>query len=188
MPSARARNDPTLLAKSDPPPHRGGGALPPGKRTPAPLGPPVRTNWLGKNEWVTRNQKHGGGACSFLPAGKCGLIVFFVWVDLSEHKWIIIAERRGLLSGVTLEHVSILLGHSSVKITEKHYSPWVKTRQEKLEEEFKRAGATEAPTDKAVVLTEMLSRRDVRAALCSRYPRSGGGGNLFREGASGGST
>ena len=39
-----------------------------------------------------------------------------------------------LLAGVPLERVSILLGHTSVKITEKHYAPWVKARQEKLEE------------------------------------------------------
>jgi integrase len=38
-----------------------------------------------------------------------------------------------LLSGVPIDQVSILLGHSSVKITEKHYSPWVKARQEQLE-------------------------------------------------------
>lgn len=38
-----------------------------------------------------------------------------------------------LLSGVPLDQVSILLGHSSVKITEKHYAPWVKARQEQLE-------------------------------------------------------
>ena len=44
-----------------------------------------------------------------------------------------------LLAGVPIEHVSILLGHSSIKITERHYSPWVKTRQEKLEEEVSRA-------------------------------------------------
>jgi integrase len=31
-----------------------------------------------------------------------------------------------LLAGVPLEQVSILLGHKSVKITEKHYAPWVK--------------------------------------------------------------
>jgi len=29
-----------------------------------------------------------------------------------------------LLAGVPLERVSILLGHTSVKITEKHYAPW----------------------------------------------------------------
>jgi len=36
---------------------------------------------------------------------------------------------------VSLESVSRLLGHQSIKITEKHYSPWVKTRQEALEKE-----------------------------------------------------
>jgi integrase len=43
-----------------------------------------------------------------------------------------------LLAGVPIEHVSILLGHSSIKVTERHYAPWVKTRQEKLEEEVQR--------------------------------------------------
>lgn len=37
-----------------------------------------------------------------------------------------------LLAGVPLEQVSILLGHKSIKITEKHYAPWVKARQEQL--------------------------------------------------------
>ena len=40
-----------------------------------------------------------------------------------------------LLAGVSIEHVSVLLGHASVRITEKHYAPWVRTRQEKLEED-----------------------------------------------------
>lgn len=39
---------------------------------------------------------------------------------------------ESLLAGVPLEQVSILLGHQSVKITEKHYAPWVKARQEQL--------------------------------------------------------
>jgi integrase/recombinase XerD len=37
-----------------------------------------------------------------------------------------------LLAGVPIDQVSMLLGHASVKITEKHYSPWVKARQEQL--------------------------------------------------------
>jgi len=37
-----------------------------------------------------------------------------------------------LLAGVPIDQVSILLGHKSVRITEKHYSPWVKARQEQL--------------------------------------------------------
>ena len=44
-----------------------------------------------------------------------------------------------LLAGAPLETVSVLLGHSSVKITEKHYKPWVRALQRKLEEEVKRA-------------------------------------------------
>ena len=38
-----------------------------------------------------------------------------------------------LLSGVPLERVSVLLGHQSVRITERHYAPWVHARQEQLE-------------------------------------------------------
>ncbi len=44
-----------------------------------------------------------------------------------------------LVAGVPLETVSILLGHSSVKITERHYRPWVRSLQRKLEEEVRRA-------------------------------------------------
>jgi integrase/recombinase XerD len=43
-----------------------------------------------------------------------------------------------LLAGVPLERVSILLGHSSVRITEKHYSPWVRERQEQAEADVRR--------------------------------------------------
>ena len=46
-----------------------------------------------------------------------------------------------LLARVPIERVSILLGHSSVSITEKHYSPWVRARQEQLEADI--AGAWE---------------------------------------------
>ena len=44
-----------------------------------------------------------------------------------------------LLAGTPLETVSVLLGHSSVKITEKHYRPWVRSLQRKLEEEVRQA-------------------------------------------------
>lgn len=40
----------------------------------------------------------------------------------------------GLLEkGVPLEEVSKLLGHTSIKTTEKHYAPWVRSRQERLD-------------------------------------------------------
>lgn len=38
-----------------------------------------------------------------------------------------------LLKGAELSDVSILLGHSSIRITEKHYAPWVRARQIRLE-------------------------------------------------------
>jgi integrase/recombinase XerD len=43
-----------------------------------------------------------------------------------------------LLAGVPIERVSILLGHQSVRITEKHYNPWVRARQEQLEADVAR--------------------------------------------------
>jgi site-specific recombinase XerD len=44
-----------------------------------------------------------------------------------------------LLAGVPIERVSILLGHQSVRITEKHYAPWVRSRQEQLEADLAKA-------------------------------------------------
>lgn len=43
-----------------------------------------------------------------------------------------------LLAGVPMERVSMLLGHSSIRVTEKHYSPWVRARQDQLEEDVRR--------------------------------------------------
>jgi len=48
-----------------------------------------------------------------------------------------------LLAGVPLERVSMLLGHKSVKVTEKHYAPWVAARQEQLESDVRRTWATD---------------------------------------------
>ena len=44
-----------------------------------------------------------------------------------------------LLARVPLADVSVLLGHQSIKVTERHYSPWVKARQEQLEETVRAA-------------------------------------------------
>jgi integrase/recombinase XerD len=44
-----------------------------------------------------------------------------------------------LLAGVPLDQVSLLLAHSSVKITEKHYAPFVKARQIQLENSVRMA-------------------------------------------------
>jgi integrase/recombinase XerD len=44
-----------------------------------------------------------------------------------------------LLAGVPLERVSVLLGHRSIKVTERHYAPWVRARQEQLERDVRAA-------------------------------------------------
>jgi integrase/recombinase XerD len=44
-----------------------------------------------------------------------------------------------LQRGVSLENVSMLLGDSNTLITNRHYAPWVKSRQESLEREVKKA-------------------------------------------------
>jgi integrase/recombinase XerD len=44
-----------------------------------------------------------------------------------------------LLSGTPLDQVSVLLGHSSIKVTERHYAPWVKARQELMGESVVRS-------------------------------------------------
>ncbi len=41
---------------------------------------------------------------------------------------------ESLLAGMRIEEVSTMLGHSSIKITEEHYLPWVRARQSSLNE------------------------------------------------------
>ena len=49
-----------------------------------------------------------------------------------------------LLAGVPIERVSVLLGHQSVRVTEKHYNPWVRSLQEQLEADVRNAWANDA--------------------------------------------
>jgi Phage integrase family len=44
-----------------------------------------------------------------------------------------------LLAGIPIERVSVLLGHQSIRITERHYSPWAQSRQEQLEADLRKA-------------------------------------------------
>jgi integrase/recombinase XerD len=44
-----------------------------------------------------------------------------------------------LNAGATLEQVSILLGHTSIRVTQKYYNPWVKSRQDALDKAVKLA-------------------------------------------------
>jgi hypothetical protein len=44
-----------------------------------------------------------------------------------------------------MDRVSVLLGHSSIKVTEKDYSPWVRARQEQLEADVRRTWVAQEP-------------------------------------------
>jgi len=57
---------------------------------------------------------------------------------------------------VPLERVAILLGHSSIKVTEKHYAPWVRERQEQAEADVKRTWAQDP-----IALLESKGTREV---------------------------
>lgn len=43
-----------------------------------------------------------------------------------------------LLAGVPLDRVATLLGHTNSKVTERHYAPWIRARQEQLESDVRR--------------------------------------------------
>jgi hypothetical protein len=55
---------------------------------------------------------------------------------------------ENLLAGVPIDQVSTLLGHSSVKVTEKHYAPFVKARQLQLQQSVRDAWKVGEPSGK----------------------------------------
>lgn len=87
-----------------------------------------------------------------------------------------------LLASVPIDQVSLLLGHSSVKVTEKHYAPFVKARQEQLAQSARKAWdfqrraqskpsrqpeemKTAEPSDKAPVRRRAPSARNTQAPM-----------------------
>jgi integrase/recombinase XerD len=69
-----------------------------------------------------------------------------------------------LLEGVPIERVSILLGHSSIKVTEKHYAPWIRERQEQAEADVRRTWARDpvALMENRADLTETNDTPEIR--------------------------
>jgi len=63
-----------------------------------------------------------------------------------------------LKAGTPIERVSIFLGHSSVRITEKHYNPWNRARQEQAEADVTRSWASDP-----IVLFETKGTPEVHA-------------------------
>jgi integrase len=76
-----------------------------------------------------------------------------------------------LLEGVPIERVSVLLAHSSVKITERHYAPWVQARQAQLESDLVRAWRND-PIAQAEMLRGDTAAPDREALrMAATYPR-----------------
>lgn len=86
---------------------------------------------------------------SHRPPGRIGPATWTPYFELAgiegghSHRFRDTFAVELLLAGVPLETVSLLLGHSSVKVTERHYKPWVRSLQRKLEDDVKRAWALE---------------------------------------------
>lgn len=66
-----------------------------------------------------------------------------------------------LLGGVPIDRVSVLLGHHSVKMTEKHYLPWVEDRQKQLTASVRRAWFPEVRQS----LIDKHSNKAIRKAM-----------------------
>jgi len=76
-----------------------------------------------------------------------------------------------LLEGVPIERVSVLLGHSSVKITERHYSPWVQARQAQLESDLVRAWRNDPIAQAEMLRGDTASQDREGVRMAATYPR-----------------
>lgn len=77
---------------------------------------------------------------------------------------------ESLLAGVPIERISILLGHSSVKITERHYAPWVHARQAQLEADLERVWRKD-PLAQLEMLRSEHRVSDSSVQMAATYPR-----------------
>jgi integrase len=89
-----------------------------------------------------------------------------------------------LLAGVPLDRVSILLGHSSVRITERHYAPWTRSRQEQIEADLRaawnnyplikevHAGYTARPAARTIVFSRRRIGRGGGDRICGKSHKS----------------
>jgi hypothetical protein len=76
-----------------------------------------------------------------------------------------------LLEGVPMERVSVLLGHSSVKITERHCAPWVEARQTQLESDLVRAWRNDPIAQREMLRGDTASRDGAGLRMAATYPR-----------------
>jgi integrase len=59
-------------------------------------------------------------------------------LNFHAHRFRDTAAVSWLNHGISIEDVSILLGHSDIRVTQRHYNPWIKIRQDRLEEAVRR--------------------------------------------------
>jgi hypothetical protein len=57
---------------------------------------------------------------------------------------------------VPIERVSVLLGHQSVRVTERHYNPWVRSRQEQVEADVASAWKLDPVLDSKIIRTNSV--------------------------------
>jgi integrase len=65
---------------------------------------------------------------------------------------------EAILSGMPIDVVSKILGHSSIKVTEKHYLPWVRARQESLNVAVRRSWEVQGVCVKSAKVVKMKQR------------------------------
>jgi len=80
-----------------------------------------------------------------------------------------------LLAGVPLDRVSILLGHNSIRITERHYAPWTRSRQEQIEADLRAAWSNDPVIGE--VHAGYTGKRAARTPVFSRRRIGRGGGD-----------
>lgn len=76
-----------------------------------------------------------------------------------------------LLEGVPIERVSILLGHSSVQVTERHYAPWVQARQAQLEADVARAWRNDPIAQVEMLKGDIAPIEGAPLRMAATYPR-----------------
>jgi integrase/recombinase XerD len=76
-----------------------------------------------------------------------------------------------LLGGVPIERVSILLGHSSVRVTERHYAPWVKARQAQLEADVTRMWRNDPIAQAEMLRVDTAAQDAAHQRMAATYPR-----------------
>ena len=103
------------------------------------------------------------------------LFVLAAVPDAHAHRFRDTFSVELLLAGVPIERVSILLGQQSVRITEKHYAPWVRARQEQLEADVRRTWPQDKPPEE--VQTGYTGEQNKIIPLDSVRKNGGGGGS-----------